>query len=61
MVALLGANGAGKSSILKAIAGLIPAEGKMSFAGEDLARLNARQRVRRGIVYVPEGARSLAR
>jgi len=55
VVALLGANGAGKSSILKAIAGLIPAEGEMSFAGEDLSRLNARQRVRRGIVYVPEG------
>jgi branched-chain amino acid transport system ATP-binding protein len=55
VVALLGANGAGKSSILKAIAGLIPADGQMSFAGEDLARLNARQRVRRGIVYVPEG------
>jgi branched-chain amino acid transport system ATP-binding protein len=55
VVALLGANGAGKSSILKAIAGLIPAEGQMSFAGEDLARLTARARVRRGIVYVPEG------
>ena len=55
VVALLGANGAGKSSILKAIAGLVPAEGQMVFAGEDLARLNARQRVRRGIVYVPEG------
>jgi branched-chain amino acid transport system ATP-binding protein len=55
VVALLGANGAGKSSILKAIAGLIPAEGKMSFAGEDLGPLSARQRVRRGIVYVPEG------
>ena len=55
VVALLGANGAGKSSILKAIAGLIPSEGQLSFAGEDLGRLSARQRVRRGIVYVPEG------
>jgi branched-chain amino acid transport system ATP-binding protein len=55
VVALLGANGAGKSSILKAIAGLIPAEGEMRFAGEDLRTLAARQRVRRGIVYVPEG------
>jgi branched-chain amino acid transport system ATP-binding protein len=55
VVALLGANGAGKSSILKAIAGLIPAEGEMRFAGEDLRPLAARQRVRRGIVYVPEG------
>ena len=55
VVALLGANGAGKSSILRAIAGLIPSEGQMSFAGEDLGRLSARARVRRGIVYVPEG------
>ena len=55
VVALLGANGAGKSSILQAIAGLIPAEGRMSFAGEELGSLGARQRVRRGIVYVPEG------
>jgi branched-chain amino acid transport system ATP-binding protein len=55
VVALLGANGAGKSSILKAIAGLIPAEGEMWFAGENLRTLAARQRVRRGIVYVPEG------
>ena len=36
-VVLVGMMGAGKSSILKAIAGLIPAEGQMSFAGEDLA------------------------
>jgi branched-chain amino acid transport system ATP-binding protein len=55
VVALLGANGAGKSSILKAIAGLIPSDGEMRFAGEDLRPLAARQRVRRGIVYVPEG------
>src|SRR5215471_9523900 len=55
VVALLGANGAGKSSILKAIAGLIPSEGELLFAGEDLRALAARQRVRRGIVYVPEG------
>jgi branched-chain amino acid transport system ATP-binding protein len=55
VVALLGANGAGKSSILKAIAGLVPAEGELQFLGEDIAPLAARQRVRRGIVYVPEG------
>lgn len=55
VVALLGANGAGKSSILKAIAGLVPAEGELRFLGEDIAPLAARQRVRRGIVYVPEG------
>ena len=55
VVALLGANGAGKSSVLKAIAGLVPADGEIRFAGEDIGALAARQRVRRGIVYVPEG------
>ena len=60
VVALLGANGAGKSSILKAIAGLTPSEGEMRLAGEDLRPLAARQRVRRGIVYVPEGRQIVA-
>lgn len=55
VVALLGANGAGKSSIMKAVAGLIPARGKVSFDGVPLDDLPARERVRRGIVYVPEG------
>jgi branched-chain amino acid transport system ATP-binding protein len=55
VIALLGANGAGKSSILKAVAGLVPADGELRFAGEDIRGLAARQRVRRGIVYVPEG------
>lgn len=60
VVALLGANGAGKSSILKAIAGLTPADGEMRFAGEDIGPLAARQRVQRGIVYVPEGRQIVA-
>jgi branched-chain amino acid transport system ATP-binding protein len=55
VVALLGANGAGKSSILKAIAGLVPGNGELRFLDEDIGPLAARQRVRRGIVYVPEG------
>jgi branched-chain amino acid transport system ATP-binding protein len=55
VVALLGANGAGKSSILKAIAGLVPCEGQLRYLGEDITSLAVRQRVRRGIVYVPEG------
>ncbi|MBB4303244.1 branched-chain amino acid transport system ATP-binding protein [Rhodobium orientis] len=55
VVALLGANGAGKTSIMKAIAGLIPARGAISFDGVDLAGTPARERVKRGIVYVPEG------
>ncbi len=55
VVALIGANGAGKSSILKAIAGLVDAEGQVSFDGYDVSRMSVRERVRRGIVYVPEG------
>ena len=55
VVALLGANGAGKSTTLKAIAGLVPAQGEIRFDGEVIDALPARQRVRRGIVYVPEG------
>ena len=55
VVALLGANGAGKSSILKAIAGLVEADGSLVFDGEDVSRLSERARVKRGIVYVPEG------
>ena len=55
VVALLGANGAGKSSIMKAISGLTPASGTVRFEGQDIAGQPARARVARGIVYVPEG------
>ena len=55
VVALLGANGAGKSSIMKAVAGLIRGRGAMTFDGERIETLAARHRVARGIVYVPEG------
>jgi branched-chain amino acid transport system ATP-binding protein len=55
VVALLGANGAGKSSIMKAVSGLIPSDGSVEFDGEDLSGQPARTRVARGIVYVPEG------
>ena len=53
--ALLGANGAGKSSTLRAIAGLEPAQGQVLFDGVDVSRLDAAARFRAGIVYVPEG------
>ncbi|HYG42976.1 MAG TPA: ABC transporter ATP-binding protein [Bordetella sp.] len=55
VAALLGANGAGKSSVLRAIAGLEPAQGQMWFDGLDITALPAAQRFRHGIVYVPEG------
>jgi len=55
VAALLGANGAGKSSTLRAIAGLEQAQGQIFYDGQDISALSAAQRFRRGIVYVPEG------
>ena len=55
VVALLGANGAGKSTTLKAIAGLQGATGDIIYDGARINGTPARQRVRDGIVYVPEG------
>jgi len=56
IVTLIGANGAGKSTILRAISGMAPASrGSIIFAGEDLLALPPHLRVRRGIAQVPEG------
>ncbi|MDD5643349.1 MAG: ABC transporter ATP-binding protein [Syntrophales bacterium] len=56
IVTLIGANGAGKSTILRAISGLLPAaKGSITFAGEDLLPLAAHLRAQRGIAHVPEG------
>ncbi len=61
LVALVGANGAGKTTLLRAISGVQPAcGGTIRFEGQDLARLNARQRLRLGIVQVPEGRQVFA-
>ncbi len=57
IVVLLGANGAGKTSILKAVSGLIPGGGLVRFEGADLAAVPAHERVGRGIAHVPEGRR----
>lgn len=55
-VGLIGANGAGKTSTLKALMGLVPrAGGQVRFGGQDLAKVRARDIVRLGIGYVPEG------
>lgn len=57
-VALIGANGAGKSSILRAISGLERVrQGEIHFAGERIDRLRADAIVARGIAMVPEGRR----
>lgn len=56
IVTLIGANGAGKSTILRAVSGLSPvARGRVSFAGEDLLRLPAHLRLKQGVALVPEG------
>ena len=58
ILAVLGRNGAGKSSLLKAIAGDVrPSEGKIIWNGTDISRKAANQRVRSGIALVPEGRR----
>jgi len=58
IVTLIGANGAGKSSTLRAIAGLIKQKsGTIIFNGEDISRLSPEKIVERGIVLVPEGRR----
>lgn len=58
VVCLLGANGAGKSSFLRAVSGLTrPAEGDIRFAGESLLGLAPEVIVARGIAHVPEGRR----
>jgi branched-chain amino acid transport system ATP-binding protein len=56
IVALLGRNGAGKSTVLKTIVGIAPASsGTMSLAGKDLAGLSSAAITRSGISYVPQG------
>jgi branched-chain amino acid transport system ATP-binding protein len=58
IVALIGANGAGKSTTLRAIAGLLtPHAGSITFNGEDITRLPSHERVLRGVALVPEGRR----
>jgi branched-chain amino acid transport system ATP-binding protein len=55
IVTLIGANGAGKSSILRAISGLIPYSGSIVYAGKDLKNMAADGIVAAGIAHVPEG------
>lgn len=53
---LMGTNGVGKTSLLKALAGVHPASGgTVELAGETLGKLNPHGRARRGIGYVPQG------
>ena len=57
IVTLIGANGAGKSSTLKAIAGLVRPKGSILFKGKEINKLPAHEITKLGIALVPEGRR----
>ncbi len=62
IVTLIGGNGAGKSTTLKTISGLLkPRQGSIRLEGEDLTRLPAHEVVTKGVVQVPEGRRIFGR
>jgi branched-chain amino acid transport system ATP-binding protein len=61
IVALIGANGAGKSTIARAVAGLLPFHGEIRYDGRALKPNSAEQNLRDGIALVPEGRGILAR
>jgi branched-chain amino acid transport system ATP-binding protein len=56
IVALIGANGAGKSTSLNTVSGLLhPTTGKIEFMGEDISNVSPQEIVNKGIIQVPEG------
>lgn len=58
IVALIGANGAGKSTILKTVSGLMhPRSGTIAFCGENISHTDAYKLLRHGLAHVPEGRR----
>lgn len=61
VTALIGANGAGKSSTLAAISGLVPAAGRIRFEGREIGGAAPHAIVRAGVIQVPEGREILAR
>jgi branched-chain amino acid transport system ATP-binding protein len=54
IVTIIGANGAGKTTLLNAIMGILPVRGRVTFARQDLARLEIEDRVAAGLSLVPE-------
>ena len=56
VVTLLGSNGAGKSTTLRTISGLLsPSAGRVFFCGEDITNMPAHDIVKRGLIHLPEG------
>src|SRR5512139_833032 len=61
IVTLIGANGAGKSTTLKTISGLLrPKSGTVRYKGEEFTSMPAERIVKRGVVHVPEGRKIFA-
>jgi branched-chain amino acid transport system ATP-binding protein len=54
VTALLGRNGVGKTTTMRALMGLVPPRGRITLAGDDVTRLPTHRIVRRGVGYVPE-------
>lgn len=62
IVTLIGANGAGKTSILNAVSAIVPyRDGEVTFDGQSLAKVPAYQLIYRGLAHVPEGRRVFAK
>src|SRR5256884_7931241 len=60
IVTIIGANGAGKTTLLNAIMGILPLKGRVTFAGEDMARLEIEDRGAAGLSPVAGDRRKLA-
>ncbi len=52
---VIGSNGAGKTTLLRSISRLVSVKGRISFDGEDLARLRPRSVIKKGVIHCPEG------
>ncbi len=55
IVTIIGGNGAGKSTMMRALSGIEKSTGEIAFAGQDLGAISAHKRVGLGIAHVPEG------
>ena len=62
IVALIGANGAGKSTVLNTISGILrPREGSVTFEGQEIHKIPPQEIVRKGVIQVPEGRKIFSR
>jgi branched-chain amino acid transport system ATP-binding protein len=55
IVAIVGANAAGKSTLLRSLSGIVTRTGRLTFAGQDLTKLAPHEIVELGLIHVPEG------